>query len=720
MAWLCNPKFGSLERTQAMFQIGLAGGSYNPYTPEVAGAVPREMFFGRQEAIAQLWDMAGSCLVYGGRQLGKSALLQQVRERYHKPDSGEFVLYGSAYSDTSIHDVVINMLAKKGPPPKSRLHHKNLKDNILNWLNGTVRRIVLLIDESDNLLDADRKDDFKGVDLYRDIMQTTNRRFKIVLAGLHSVQRYQRYPNNPLAHFGTPMCIGPLSPSDAYDLIVKPMEILGIRFENDSLVYRVLSLTNYHPSLIQLFCSALVQQIQGDWTQKQTLPPLTVTESFIDRVYRRAELRESIKKRFDWTLDLDKRYRVIGYTMALLESLGAMEGPGEGIMVSQVLPDLQHWWPDAFLSLDPDTVESLMTEMVGLGLLSQVKRGFRLRNSNVIRLLGGIDNIEHELEPFKTMKNEEQGGAECLRRILPGQNNNQPSPLLFHQENDIRAWGIGVELVVGSRALGLARVEQSLRSNDPEIDSKANPAPNIYHLAGTESCQRQVERIKELYHKQASDKKGVLFIVDSEDNPYFWQVIAGVGHWMVNRLSSPNRYLRVVGLVHPDAYLELVLDDPLAGHTWPRIHHLTRWNEKALDYYLSSLNRAGDKTRSLLESTGGWDALLMAALTDEKPINLANPVFAAPAHSPLFNQALKRLLDDWKDESATLDDWAEILSDGAPDGSEANYDRLRKMLTAMAELTLLSPVPCSPEKQAEYKLDRYYLQALEQTPLADQ
>ena len=720
MAWLCNPKLGSLDRRQAMFQIGLAGGSYNPYTPEVAGAVPNEMFFGRQEAIEQLWDMAGSCLVYGGRQLGKSALLQQVRERYHQPDSGEYVLYGSAYSDTSIHDVVINMLGKNGLPlkGKGRLYPATLKDSIRDCLNGPARRIVLLIDESDNLLDADRKDGFKGVDLYRDIMQTTNRRFKIVLAGLHSVQRYQRYPNNPLAHFGTPMCIGPLSPHDAYDLIVKPMEVLGINFENDSLVYRVLSLTSYHPSLIQLFCSALVQQIHSD-SQQQILPPLTVTESFIDKVYRRADLRESIKKRFDWTLDLDKRYRVIGYTMACLESLGDLEGSGEGITASQVLPDLQQWWPDAFKSLDLDTVESLMTEMVGLGLLSQVKRGFRLRNSNVIRLLGGIDNIEHELEPFKTMKYEEQGGAEGLRRILSGENNILASPLLFHQESDIRAWGIGVELVVGSRALGLDRVEQSLRSNDPEVDSKANPSPDIYHLDGTESCQRQIEKVKELYKKQASHKKGVLFIVDSEDNPYFWPVISEIGRW-IDRLSSPQRYLRLVGLVHPDAYLELVQDDPLAGHPWPRIHHLVRWNEKAVDYYLSCLNQAGDKTWPLLECTGGWDALLIPELTGAEPINLAHRAFTAPANSRLFDQALKCLLMNWKDQSATLNDWAEILAEEIADSSETDLGSLQKMLAAMVELTLLSPISCGPEKEAQYKLDKHFLQALEQSNLASQ
>jgi len=41
-------------------------------------------------------------------------------------------------------------------------------------------------------------------------MEKTNRRFKVVFAGLHNVQRATKEQNHPLAHFGEPICIGPL------------------------------------------------------------------------------------------------------------------------------------------------------------------------------------------------------------------------------------------------------------------------------------------------------------------------------------------------------------------------------------------------------------------------------------------------------------------------------------------------------------------------------
>ena len=42
------------------------------------------------------------------------------------------------------------------------------------------------------------------------LMDRTNRRFKVVFAGLHNVQRTTTLSNHPLAHYGTPICVGPL------------------------------------------------------------------------------------------------------------------------------------------------------------------------------------------------------------------------------------------------------------------------------------------------------------------------------------------------------------------------------------------------------------------------------------------------------------------------------------------------------------------------------
>ena len=64
-------------RLPVCFGIALPFATINPYTPNSAGNVPPEMFVGRNDMMRALLDFGGngSCVVYGGRQLGKSALL---------------------------------------------------------------------------------------------------------------------------------------------------------------------------------------------------------------------------------------------------------------------------------------------------------------------------------------------------------------------------------------------------------------------------------------------------------------------------------------------------------------------------------------------------------------------------------------------------------------------------------------------------------------------
>ena len=67
---------------RAVQQITLPFTCFSHYTV-VAGNVPDEVFVGRSDEIAQLTDRAGSLFVYGGRQLGKSALLRKIQRDFN-------------------------------------------------------------------------------------------------------------------------------------------------------------------------------------------------------------------------------------------------------------------------------------------------------------------------------------------------------------------------------------------------------------------------------------------------------------------------------------------------------------------------------------------------------------------------------------------------------------------------------------------------------------
>ena len=55
-----------------------------PYEP-TSGVVPTEMFFGRLQELQAVQDLNGRCFIYGGRQLGKTALLRKAERDFHSP-----------------------------------------------------------------------------------------------------------------------------------------------------------------------------------------------------------------------------------------------------------------------------------------------------------------------------------------------------------------------------------------------------------------------------------------------------------------------------------------------------------------------------------------------------------------------------------------------------------------------------------------------------------
>ena len=83
-------------RRDTTMAITLPFAASAPFTPDVAGLVPVEMFYGRTDELDQVTEMMGSCIVYGGRQLGKSALLRAAARKFGAADNRE-AIYQSIY-----------------------------------------------------------------------------------------------------------------------------------------------------------------------------------------------------------------------------------------------------------------------------------------------------------------------------------------------------------------------------------------------------------------------------------------------------------------------------------------------------------------------------------------------------------------------------------------------------------------------------------------------
>ena len=97
--YLASVSGGTLR---ALFECSLPFTSTRPFFT-APGLVPPEAFFGRESERRNVMDRYGSCFVYGGRQLGKTALLHAAHAAFHAPDAGRLATYVDLkYQDVGI------------------------------------------------------------------------------------------------------------------------------------------------------------------------------------------------------------------------------------------------------------------------------------------------------------------------------------------------------------------------------------------------------------------------------------------------------------------------------------------------------------------------------------------------------------------------------------------------------------------------------------------
>jgi hypothetical protein len=393
---VCQPE----PRRSTFAEIALPFTAASPYR-DTPGDTPPEMFYGRTEELAAVVDLRGSSFVSGGRQLGKSALLRVAARRFTETGPARksvltslFTVGGDGHPER-LWMALWPHLARVGVVPEivpSGPLAEEVHAAILNWLDGNPgRALLILLDEADAFLDADAVSaEFEHVDWCRRIMLDSERRVKFVFAGLHRTARFESLPNQPLAHLGRPITVGPLRPQHAHELLTEPLGALGFTFaDGATLPARILAMANNMPALLQLFGEALMAHLTAQPVPEDG-PPQLVTEEDVDVVFADADLRAAYRDKYVLTLNLDHRYLVIAYAIA---AAAHEHGIDASLSLAELSEDCRAHWPAGFAACGADDFRGLVAECVDLGVLAVDDGRYRLRTPSVLRLLGTEDEV---------------------------------------------------------------------------------------------------------------------------------------------------------------------------------------------------------------------------------------------------------------------------------------------------------------------------------------
>lgn len=403
------------ERWKVLLQCALPIQLLNPYSENSSVKIPPEMFIGRNIEFDAIVNPNGANLIYGGRQLGKTALLRYAEEQKHRPTIGNWAIFADVKGKNC--DEAARTIAKELVYKKYIDGTQNIAtwDELMSALEERLRRdenelhyLLLLIDEADTLLKDSEKKQYRPIDQIKQLQSNTNGRFKFVMAGLHNVLRFSKkaLANNSSVPQLQGITIKPLSFADARQLLEEPLSYLGFKIpkgEKD-IIARILYNTNYFPGLVHFYASRLVK-----YKQKYavgTEPPYILDRDVLTSVLADEEFRQRRVERLKMTLGIGSDegeppyYDMIAHMLCYC-SYEADDVMSDGMTAEEVWREFAEMEVGVITALSIQQLRVLMDELVEMNIFRKTQTKGETRylfsRTSFIEMLGDTVEVQNHL-----------------------------------------------------------------------------------------------------------------------------------------------------------------------------------------------------------------------------------------------------------------------------------------------------------------------------------
>lgn len=410
-------RYPQAERARVLLQCTMPFHAYNPYTE---GNIAPEMFMGRDTQLDEILHNGQANIIYGGRQLGKTALLRRAASLVDDHANGKWAIYTDKMCRLDYEealDQVYKCLYQKGflersAPPRDWAELCDRIQERMDRPGSRIERFLLLLDEADRFLETSSALRYRPVECLYQLETATNERFKFVLAGLHSVMRFSREGTKGNSVLGklSSRTIKPLTFPEASQLLELPLYYLGFRMkpEQNVLLSQILLSTNYYPGLIQFYCRQLVDSLKTRRAGEEPMPPYQLDEGTIRNLLQKEDFVEQIRNKFFITLDVEEDklyYRALAYSLAYCY-YDSSEDSVEGYTFEQIQEVYEGFEIRSLCELEPKSVKILLSEMEELNVLMQMDGRYSFNGANFRHMMGDEETIMTELDKLNRMGGE--------------------------------------------------------------------------------------------------------------------------------------------------------------------------------------------------------------------------------------------------------------------------------------------------------------------------
>jgi len=297
-----NPK----ELLLDIFSRHLSLDNISPYQV-TRGVDNASIFFGREKIIKDITQRTPrNYLIVGARRVGKSSLLKALHRTYTKNKTVKSLYITLA--DSNLKKKIIDELT---PANKDINSFSELK----LYLKQQDKKYVCLIDEVDDFIEYDKNKNYEFLKSLREMSEEGYISF--VLAGFWQLYQSKFDHQSPLLNFGDFIEIEELESEACHNLIKKPMSVMHIVFEEDSLIDDIVSKMGQKAQLISLVCQELLEDKSMHRISIDGKENALITKKDVERVFKnskniRKELVQWVKLEDDKKGELLRRLIMYG------------------------------------------------------------------------------------------------------------------------------------------------------------------------------------------------------------------------------------------------------------------------------------------------------------------------------------------------------------------------------------------------------------------------
>ena len=384
---------------------------YQPFVEASRQDMPPELFTGREAELTSIESPEGANLVYGGRQLGKSALLKMAKHNIDRNANGDRAVLIDIKDLTAAEaaPIVCEKLIIEGILDPScqcdtwttlagHLQKRLMDENPETRINY----LLLMLDEADAFIKTSGETNSQPITALKSLPPD---KFKLVMAGLHNLSRYNRemmHANSNLIHL-TPIIIKQFRREEATKLLTSILAYLGFRF-TQNIIDNILASTYNYPGLIQFYCQKLLEAMKNEdyaGYGESATPPYEVTESHYKKVLSDTVFTDKVNEKLEATLFTEEKGHSNYHIIALIIAFLCYSAPDEkGHTTDELLKIAVDYHINRITSLNSDQLSEILNEMCDLNVITVMDGYYRFSTDGFRKLLGSQEKVEKSIADY--------------------------------------------------------------------------------------------------------------------------------------------------------------------------------------------------------------------------------------------------------------------------------------------------------------------------------